>query len=83
VLTCQAETVSIPVGGTDRADPVACVSTRRSNKRGMHSGPEFVGLYRQRQPGPPNLFSQLPTQNSYRWNLTPLILFDGGRGGRI
>ena len=28
---------------------------------------------------PPNC----PTQNSYRWNLTPVILFDGGRGGRI
>jgi hypothetical protein len=40
----------------------AWVSTRRSKKREMNSGLEFIGLYRQRQPGQP---TQLPTQDSY------------------
>ena len=36
-----------------------------SNKLGMHSGPEFARLYRQRQAGPPDSLTLLPTQKSY------------------
>jgi hypothetical protein len=53
----------------------ACVSTRSSKKRGMHSVPEFVGLYRRRPPRPPTPPTQLPTQNSYPWYSVPPILF--------
>jgi hypothetical protein len=70
-------------GAEHTPDLIACVSTRRSRKRQMHSGPEFVGLYRQCPPWPPDSPTQLPTQNSYPWYSVPPILLDGGRGGRI
>jgi len=39
-----------------------------SKGREIHSGPEFIGLYQQRQTGSADPPTQLPTQNSYRWN---------------
>ena len=48
----------------------------------MNSGLELAGVYRQRQPGPPNPPTQLPTQNSYPWySVPPILFYYGGEKG--
>ena len=61
-------------------EAAACVSARRVEGPRNPLRLEFIGVYRQRQTGSADPPNQLPTQNLYRWNSIPLILFDGGQG---
>ena len=62
---------------------IACVKTKRKKSSGVNFRLGFIEVYQRGRPVPAHPPTRLPTQNSYRWNSTPPILFDGGRGGRI